>query len=171
MKLGLAAFALLLSTLIPAAASAAPLPDPETNLIVVPTSIGGVELGQSVHHAAGEWGHRSVCHRGWCQYGRAYGARGYAYIEGRGEGVEYVGINAGVRDGRPVFGGPLMKFETASGIGLRSPIAKVRRAYPQAYRAEAGWRVDGPDGSYMLFSASNVRIKGRTRITYISIWP
>jgi hypothetical protein len=163
----LAALAVLLT--LPATAAAAPLPDPETHLIVVPTSIGGVEIGQSLHNAAGQWGHRSICNRRLCEYGRPHGPRGYASIQAGRKGVEYVWIDAVYQHGHADFAGPLMKFETASGIGLRSSIAKLKRAYPQAYRAEAGWRVDGPDGSYMLFSGSSERIKGRTRIVAIAL--
>jgi hypothetical protein len=165
-----ASVAVLLALLLsPAAAVAAPLPHPRSPHIAVPTAIGGVRLGQSLHNAERAWG-KDVCGKVFCEYGKFGNGLGTASIEAD-DGVSFVGIYAGLKKGsRPSFRGPLMRFETGEGIGLRSPISKLERAYPQAHRAESGWQVDGPHGSYMRFGASGVRVKGKTRIVSISIW-
>ena len=155
----LAAFpVLLLALALPAAASAGPLPDPETIQIKVPKSIGGVELGQTLKAADKAWGKTGDCQGdksfGSCAYGDFSGKKGSASIEANDGEVTSFGIFTNFDEhGRPIFKGSLLEFQTKEGIGLGSPASDVKKAYPKAEKLKGqGYLVNGKGKSYMVFT-------------------
>lgn len=168
--LAAAAAALLL-----AAGAYAGLPKPKRgHEIDVPRSIAGVEPGMRINEADREWGRTGDCGRfrerrriRACVYVGRNPRAGMATIEAaRRRKVSSVAIAAGIHRGEYVFKGRLLRFETDEGIGLGSPRADVRKAYPKALRAadKTGFIVAGPGRSYMTFQTLD-----RERVTGIAL--
>lgn len=141
MKRTLLGLTAALALLIPASlALAASFPQASNPTIAVPTSLGGVKIGQAEGRAKGAWGAgRGGCKKvssgyGYCEYGESGGSKGYARIEFRGGKVGGASISAGIDrdDGQTATAGAaLMAFRTAGGIGLGSPFHKLKAAYPK----------------------------------------
>jgi hypothetical protein len=159
---------LLLPLALAPTASAAPLPNPKTHRIVVPRSIGGVHLGQSLGNAAKAWGGKDVCGKAVCEYGKFGNGLGTATIEAD-DGVTFFGIFTGIDGNKPSFKGPLMEFETSRGIGLRTPISKLKQAYPQGHEHDGRWLVMGSGKSFMSFGESDVPVNGKVRVDSIAV--
>jgi len=172
MKLAIAVLALAL--LLPAAASAkphptGPLPDPEKSRITVPHTIGGVQVGQTLDEANKIWGGDGKCAKGRCHWGgNAYDGDGTAWIfttDGVVDGI-YIGYDDGLGKDLPREG--VAQFKTKEGIGLSTPLADVKKAYPKATpihkpsnnRIQA-WKITG-DEVQMVF-------RGGKRIESISV--
>ena len=160
MRIRIALPVLVLSMIVPATASAGGgLPKPDTSLITVPKSIGGVSLGQPLKKADKAWGKTGDCHGdksfASCQYGDFNGKKGNASIEANDGEVTSFGIFANFDEkGNPYFKGPMMEFRTAEGIGLSSKASAVKKAYPEAKKIAggSGLLVNGKGKSYMVFS-------------------
>ncbi|HET7444135.1 MAG TPA: hypothetical protein VFJ57_05695 [Solirubrobacterales bacterium] len=133
----------VLALLVPAAAlGAGSLPKPSDTTVVVPTSIAGVKLGMSEAKARAAWG---GANRGECTTSKETGSRRceYGSFEGAG-GYGFIGFEAGKVQSVVVYGGkgaggeyvssaaaPLMKIQTASGIGIGAAYSKLKSAYPK----------------------------------------
>jgi len=163
---------------LPAAASASKFPHPDSTLIKVPKSIGGVKLGGSLKAAAKVWGVRDQCGSYVCSMGAFYGQSGTAEIAAAQVGpkvVDTVDIRAAAdRKGlkRPLFVKALGKFETKEGIGLGSRVSALKKAYPQAHKhGEAPYThfvVKGKGKTRMTFDYD--RFIGRNLITAVSLY-
>lgn len=181
------ALATLLSTLlclllvaavsVPSTASASKFPHPDSTLIKVPKSIGGVKLGGSLKAAAKVWGVKDQCGSYVCSLGAFYGHSGTAEIAAAATGpkvVDLVDVRAAAdRKGlkRPLFVDALGKFETKEGIGLGSRVKALKKAYPKAHKHGKKpfeeFVVKGKGKSYMSFEFD--RFAGRNLITAITL--
>jgi hypothetical protein len=120
--------------------AAARVPSPATKLIVPGKSIGGISIGMNYKAAEKLWGTPSSCAKpvlaagGGCSYTgptntSKYGTASFNWSQGK---VIEVTIQANEsRSQKYTLTGPLTKFKTATGIGLLSSRAAVRRAYPR----------------------------------------
>jgi len=175
-----AALGLLLIAVVcvPAAASASKFPHPDSPLIKVPKSIGGVKLGGSLKAASKVWGVRDQCGSYVCELGAFYGKSGTASIAAAQEGpkvVDSVDIRAAAdRKGleRPLFVKALGKLETKEGIGLGSRVSALKKAYPKAHKhGKAPYEhfvVNGKGKSRMTFEYD--RFAGRNLITAVALY-
>ena len=152
-----AAMFILLAVGLPIASAHARLPKPKSKAIVVQQSIGGVAIGSKFRAVTERWGKNKRCQAGpttfTCTYrgGRAMGSAHVVQIGGR---VRTIAIGLGAdAAGRPVYAGPLMKFRTRDGIGLGSPAAAVRAAYPAAQSTAADvLTIGAPGGRQTTFA-------------------
>lgn len=148
-----------------------PLPNPTDKAIVVPTSIGGISIGQTAPEAEAAWGDNSQCFSfggnpsRQCEYGDPQ-KKGFAFL------FSYDGTVVGAQIGAPVvkgkfdFRGPLRKFRTVEGLGLGSKFSAVAKAYPEA--KERGRALEITEGeSRMTFFASR---GPKNRITQITLF-
>lgn len=133
------------------------LPDPKDPAIEVPSSLGGIEIGDNLQDANRAWGSRDICSRGVCSYGNFASREGAARIVREDGGVSIVQIHAGSGD-KPtddVFKGPLLQFRTTVGnIGLGSKLSDVRKAFPDAEPTPGvgrGFQVEGKGTQVMTF--------------------
>ena len=157
--------------LLPASGLAA-LPKPRDPLVVVPASIGGVELGQRLEDADRAWGRNGDCDLSpglkSCAYASRNPRKGRAWIDAAvHKRVSSFAIVAGRDDeGNYVFEGKLRKFETPEGIGLGDMGRKIPKAYPDAIKTagKTGYLIEGRGKSYMT-----VQTLGGKRITAITI--
>lgn len=142
MKRATLVLTLAVALLVPAAVvlAAGSLPKAPNSTIVVPTSLGGVKIGQAEGKAKAAWGAgRGRCEKsaggyGYCEYGESGGSKGYARVEFRNGRVGGASIGAGIDadNGQTVSAAAaLMAFKTAGGIGLGSPFHKLKAAYPK----------------------------------------
>ena len=157
----------LVALALPAAGQAA-LPKAKNTRIVVPKSIGGIELGLKFNKAKKKWGSGDCSGNpddfGSCSYTSndiAEGSASFSSVKGK---VATVAINAGLNPKNEyVISGPLAKLETKEGIGLRDKVSKFKRAYPKAKKLGAGYTVNGKGKSYMYVTAiDGKRINGFT---------
>lgn len=147
----------ILTLVLPAAGQAA-LPKTKDTRIVVPKSIGGIKLGLKFSKAAKKWGSGNCSGDpddfGSCSYTSddiAEGSAAFSSVKGK---VATVSINAGLNPkNQYVISGPLAKFDTKEGIGLRDKVSKFKRAYPKAKKLGAGFTVKGKGKSYMYVTA------------------
>jgi len=122
---------LAVSLTIPAGALAhSNLPEPDSYKIKVPTSIGGVELGQTLKAADKAWGGVGSCGSIGCQYGHLYADTGDATIT-RDGGVTDAAIYGDAVKGHE-YRGSLSRFKTNRKIKLGSSEKAVKKAYPNA---------------------------------------
>lgn len=132
-------------------------PEPDDPTIEVPSSLGGVEIGDNLQDANRAWGLKDRCSRGICSYGSFSGRQGAARIVREDGGVSIVQIHAGQGDDPKddVFEGPLMQFRTTVGdIGLGSKLSDVRKAFPDAEPTPGvgrGFQVEGKGTQVMTF--------------------
>jgi len=157
-RLTLVIAAIALGALSLPASGQAALPKTKNAKIVVPRSIGGIKLGLKFNKAAKKWGSGECSGDpgdfGSCSYTSkdiAEGSAAFSSVNGK---VATVSINAGLNPkNQYVISGPLAKFETKDGIGLRDKISKFKRAYPKAKKLGAGYSVSGKGKSYMYVTA------------------
>ena len=162
---------------VPASASASKFPHPDSTLIKVPKSIGGVKLGGSLKAASKVWGVRDQCGAYVCALGAFYGNSGTAELAAATEGpkvVDSVDIRAAAeRKGlkHPLFVKALGKFETKEGIGLGSRVTALKKAYPKVHKhGKAPFKyfvINGRGKSRMTFDYD--RFSGRDLITAVTL--
>jgi hypothetical protein len=148
--------ALLAALALPASGLAA-LPKPKDRSIVVPSSIGGVEVKQGLKNADRAWGRTGDCDLSGsfksCRYASDDALKGSASIDAAARGKVTSFVIAAGRDeeGAYVFAGRLLRFRTDAGIGLGDRGAKVAKAYPDAIKAagKTGYLIPGRGRSYM----------------------
>ncbi len=134
------------------------MPKTKDTRIVIPKSIGGIKLGLKFSKAAKKWGSGECsgdpADFGSCSYTSkdiTEGTAAFSSVQGK---VATVAINAGLNPkNKYVINGPLSKFETKEGIGLRDKVSKFKRAYPKAKKLGAGYSVNGKGKSYMYVTA------------------
>lgn len=165
-------------------ASTPSLPTPRDKEIVVPTALAGLKPGMKLAAARNAWGAaRGSCTDSpagtfvSCQYGKQNGPTGSATF-GTGPTATIGGISiygGYVQDGTTFpFTGPiaaaLRAIKTKEGIGLGSPIEKVRTAYPTAKKIGGGktphisYEITGKQ-TVMTFSAATKTKKiGQIRV-------
>ena len=146
-----------LSSFVLAATASAALPKPD-GPIKVPTDLAGVKLGMKIKAADDAWGGKGDCQTSgdfkYCNY--AGGEQGSAQLSAEQGEISSASINAGFKDGKYDFSGPLMKFETKQGLGLGDKISKVKKAYPKAKKnGSAGFYVPGKGKSSMGFTTND----------------
>lgn len=146
-----------LSSLVLAAAAAAALPKPG-GPIKPPTDLGGVKLEMKIKDADGAWGGKGDCQSSadfkFCNYDG--GEQGSAQISAEGGRVSSASINAGFKNGKYAFSGPLMKFETKDGLGLGDKLTKVKKLYPKARKlGDYGYSVPGKGKTMMGFTTND----------------
>jgi len=159
---------LALSLALPASA-AARLPDPNSNLIVIGKSLGGVTLGHSFASAKAAWGST----RGKCQTSRAFSSCRYAASLTRslGEGgfaadngkVTSVNITAGrSSSGKPVFPAALKALKTSKGIGMGSTATALKKAYKHIKHQGSGefvsYYLTGPGKAVTNFTVESGKV-------------
>ena len=158
LALGIAAVSLLL---VPAAATAFPLPTPADTTIKPRTSLAGIKLGESFDNARAAWGAQGHClhdsHDSYCIYGEPLSRTGAAQFFCKdGDTVNDVSIAAGLVKGSYSFKGPLLNIKTAKGnVGLGDKLSKLQHAYPSVKRKTAHrYELKGSGGSSMTFFVS-----------------
>jgi len=157
--------------LLPASGHAA-LPKPKRQQILVPASIGGVELKQRIRDADAAWGSSGYCDLSpglqSCTYESKDPRKGHAEIDAAVQKrVSSFAIVAGRdEEGHFVFEGKLLRFRTPEGIGLGDKGRKIGRAYPDAIKTagKTGYLIEGKGKSYMT-----VQTLGGKRITAITV--
>ncbi len=165
MKRTLLSLALFLALGQAATAAAAPLPKPDTNLIVVPTSIGGISVDLPEGKAKAAWANRGKCSdsdfAGRCEYGSYEGGGGYAAIEFVKHKVASVNLVAG-RSAKgeqlTTAAAALANLRTSGGIGLGTKFSKLKSSYPRGERQGSTsdevffWTVKGSGKRAMTFA-------------------
>ncbi len=147
----LAGLASLACLTLAASADTSSYPKPAHPAIRVPSTIGGIHVGERLAAARTAWGPgRGRCRvsdsgNTACTYGndRDQG-RGVALFAAQGSSpssrVYLVTIAVGLRLGvTPVYRGPLMRIRTRHGVGLGSTARRLRRAYPRLRRNSTGF--------------------------------
>jgi hypothetical protein len=135
----------LAATLLLAGASAADadLPDFKHKTIKPDKAIGGAKIGQSRARAVKAWGgakRAAFCDTSGCSYEVAKGdpTHGVGQLSFQNGHLHAVSISAPQKAPgvfKYTFTGPLMDLKTRSGIGLGSPLADFKDAYPEADRS------------------------------------
>ena len=165
-------FALAFAALLVPASAGAALPKAKSKRIVVPSSIGGVELRDRITEANRTWGGDGKCDFSLrlktCVYASADERKGRAEIDAAVQKqVSSFAIEAGRdEEGDYVFEGGLTRFRTSEGIGLGDPGKRIKKAYPEAIKTagKTGYLIPGPGKSYMT-----VQTLGGSRITAIAV--
>jgi hypothetical protein len=161
-------------------AAQANLPATRTDLIVPPTSIGGVSLGESYSAAHARWGRAagsgSQCQRGdTCTYNTTTDGNA-GFICKHGHVVEiFINVWEDAHDTKLNFHSPLTRLKTATGIHIGSTLDDLTLAYPDGEMGGGGFggpyfKVTGLDGmvAYFEFSDSG-RVNGRSRVVDIEL--
>ena len=146
-----------LSALVLAATAAAALPKPD-GPIKPPTDLGGVKLGMKIKVADDAWGGKGDCQGSgdfkYCNYDG--GEKGSAQLSAEQGRISSANINADSKNGKYVFAGPLMKFETDRGLGLGDKLSKVKKLYPKARKlGDYGFYISGKGKSTMGFTSND----------------
>lgn len=169
MKRSVLVLTLAIALIVPTAvALAASFPQAQNPTISVPSSLGGVKIGQAEGKAKAAWGAgRGKCKKSatqgfsYCEYGVSGGGNGSARIEFRNGKVGGASITAGIdpADGQTVTAaGALLAFKTAGGIGIGSKFSKLKAAYPKGKmygkpsEASFSYVFETADGHFMSFS-------------------
>ncbi len=171
-KLPFASLPFLVAVLLTPATGLASLPKPDSILIEVPISIGGVVLKQTINNADRAWGGTGECGTGTgvrsCVYAGSDQQTGVATVDAAvHKQVSSFAIQAGRSDeGEYVFKGRLLNFETKQGLGLGDKGRKIPKAYPDAIKTanNTGYIIEGRGRSYMTIQT----LDGR-HITAISV--
>ncbi len=133
--------------LLPGVASAGngkpeyPLPEPETTLIEVPTSLGGISLGQTKEEVFAQWGDDATCKKDFCNWGpKRYAYKGHADVVFEDGVVSYVAVGWSPHfvDGKRPIRRKITRFHTAESIRLKSTAKEVKKAYPNAETVSPG---------------------------------
>lgn len=157
---------ILLLVFAPASlASGASLPKPDTNLIVVPTSIGGIKVNTPEGRAKAAWGDRGKCtdygYSGRCEYGSSQTSSGYATIGFFKHKVSSVNVVAGSNakgEQLTTAALALSSLRTSGGAGLGTKFSKLKSSYPQGERRGSPsngvfyWIVKGDGKKAMTFT-------------------
>lgn len=157
MKLILLALTALALLSMPAVAVAYPMPEPVDTTINPPTSLAGIELGESLDDAVAAWGAQGHCDFDLCVYGDPQGRYGSAgFFSSNESTVDQVNIQCGLtKNGKLSFAGPLPDLQTTKGnVGLGDKVRKLQHAYPKVKKTSAGvYEIKG-SGSTMTFFTS-----------------
>jgi hypothetical protein len=152
--------ALALGAAVPATASAK-LPKPKSTTIVPGTSIGGVSPGMSIKRALKIWGSGSTCTAATVAARCAWvgtGKQGQAYVEvGRDGKVYNVVIESGLKNGAPVFSGPLLNWKTRKKVRLGMTLHAIYLKYPKLVGSGSGGQL-GSGVHTTTFSTSGGRV-------------
>jgi len=147
-----------LSSLVLAATAAAALPKAD-GPIKAPTNLAGVKLGMKIKGADDAWGGKGDCQSSgtfkYCNY--EGGKQGSAHLSAESGKISSARINAGIKDGKYNFSGPLMEFEAKQGLGLGDRISRVEKIYATAKElsGSAGYFIPGKGKSSMGFTSSD----------------
>lgn len=152
--------ALAAGAVMPATASAK-LPKPKSTTIVPGTSIGGVSPGMSIKRVLKIWGSGSACVAtttlARCAW-EGTGKQGQAYVEiGRDGKVAQVAIESGLKNGSPVFTGPLLHWKTRKKVRLGMTLFTIHKAYPKLVGSGSGGQL-GSGVHTTTFATSGGRV-------------
>lgn len=165
MRRSLLLLTLALALLVPASLAFAGLPKPEDPSVNPPTTLAGLKLGMPEGKALGAWGgaSRAKCSAlgeiKRCFFGLS-GPKGNAIVEFRNHKLSTVAVYAGRGHENKLLttaAKPIMEMRTKSGVGIGSPFAKVKAAYPKGKQAgEPGdfsfsWAIAGKGQSSFSF--------------------
>jgi len=135
MKMRIILGVLASAAVLPSSAMAAGLPKFHSKLIVPGKSVGGVSLGEGAAKAIKTWGGNTDCTAGptltECMWGSdANGTTGSISLSFASGKVTHIDIQLNANThGAAVFKGVLMSLKTKSGIGLKSDVAQLEKAY------------------------------------------